>query len=266
MNDRKVSVIMGVFNSEKTLVTAIESVLSQTYRNWEFIICDDGSSDGSSQILAEYQQRNSRIRVLRNENNIGLAASLNRCLAFVNGEYIARMDSDDISLPDRFKRQVDYLETHPKSAVVGTYMQAFNDNGFFEIIKNVQTPTRCDLPKGNPFAHATIMIRTEVLRALNGYHVPKYTERTEDVDLWYRLFAAGYGGENICEPLYLVRVDRNAIRRRKLKYMIHASYIIWKGVKMIGLPSYYRVFCLKPILSWVIPENIKTEIRKLRKN
>ena len=113
MNDRKVSVIMGVFNSEKTLVTAIESVLSQTYRNWEFIICDDGSSDGSSQILAEYQQRNSRIRVLRNENNIGLAASLNRCLAFVNGEYIARMDSDDISLPDRFKRQVDYLETHP---------------------------------------------------------------------------------------------------------------------------------------------------------
>ena len=127
------------------------------------------------------------------------------------------------------------------------------------IISHKIEPTKYDVPKGAPFFHATIVIRTWVIKALNGYCITKHTIRTEDVDLWYRFFEAGFKGYNLQKILYYVRVDEKAYRRRKLKYMIHASYIVWKGCGALDLPFYYKIYCIKPILSWLIPPTVKKE-------
>ena len=107
-----VSVIMGVYNGGSTLREALDSILNQTYSNWELIACNDCSTDNSAQILQEYAKRDSRIICIQNEKNAGLAASLNHCLQYVSGEYVARMDCDDLSVPERFEKQVMYLKLH----------------------------------------------------------------------------------------------------------------------------------------------------------
>lgn len=257
-----VSIIMGVYNGADTLPQAIDSIIAQTYTNWELIACDDFSSDATNKILVQYAGEDSRIKVIRNEKNCGLAASLNHCLEHACGDYIARMDCDDLSAETRLEKQVSYLESHPECDLVGTFMQAFNDAGKQNIIESKQYPTKYDLPKGAPFAHATIMMRTSAMKQLNGYHISNHTVRTEDVDLWYRFFAAGFHGANLPEPLYLVRVDDAAYKRRKLKYMLHASHIIWYGCDLVRLPFYYKIYCLKPILSWLLPHEMKTVLRK----
>jgi glycosyltransferase involved in cell wall biosynthesis len=114
----KITVLMSVFNGERFLRGAIESILSQTYKDFEFLIIDDGSTDASTNIIASY--RDSRIRSLRSERNLGLAASLNQGLASSTGQYVARMDADDISLPNRLARQVGFMQTHPHVGACGT--------------------------------------------------------------------------------------------------------------------------------------------------
>ena len=261
--NKKVSVIMGVYNGMDTLKEAIESIINQTYSNWELIVCDDQSTDESLSTLKTYALKDNRIKVITNSKNSGLAASLNHCLKYVSGTYIARMDADDLSVPERLEKQVEFLEKNPEINLVGTEMQEFSEKGYGDIVKNKKNPTKYDVPKGAPFCHATIMIRTQTMRNLGGYRISKHTMRTEDVDLWYRFFAGGYKGENIEEPLYLVRMDDAAYKRRKLKYMVHASYIIWYGTTMLKLPVYYKVYCIKPLLSWLLPPSTKKKLRKL---
>jgi glycosyltransferase involved in cell wall biosynthesis len=123
----KVSVLMPVFNGEPFLATAIDSILSQTFEDFEFIILDDGSSDGSRRILADYERRDERVKVLLNETNTGIAGTLNRGLRVCRGEYIARMDADDVSLPQRLERQVAFMDNAPEVGVCGTWFTAFGD-------------------------------------------------------------------------------------------------------------------------------------------
>lgn len=257
-----ISIIMGVYNGAQTLAQAIESILQQTFSDWEFIICDDCSTDNTKEILSSYAEKDERFVIISNPQNMGLAASLNHCLQYVKGEYIARMDCDDLSAPDRFEKQQAFLSQNPEFDLVGTYMQAFDTSGNLNVVEHKLLPTKYDVPKGAPFAHATIMVKTSVLKELNGYKISKHTMRTEDVDLWYRFFAAGYKGTSIPEPLYYVRMDDAAYKRRKLKYMLHASYIVWYGCGMLRLPFYYRIYCLKPILSWLLPRQAKISLRK----
>lgn len=258
-----VSVIMGVYNGANTLREAIESLRRQTYESWELIVCDDCSTDSSLEILEEYGNIDSRIIVIKNEYNLGLAASLNHCIKYVKGDFIARMDCDDISDPYRFEKQVSYLEEHIECHLVGTYMREFNGKKYGRVIETKIKPTKFDLPKGAPFAHATVLLRNEVMEKLNGYCISSHTLRTEDVDLWYRFFANGFVGANIPEPLYYVRMDEAAYKRRKIKYMFHASYIIWYGCDLVNLPWYYKIYCIKPVLSWIFPRKVKIYLRKL---
>ncbi len=258
----RISIIMSVYNGEATLPEALDSILNQTYSDWELIVCDDCSTDHSGKILESYAAKDGRIIYIRNPQNKGLAASLNHCLEHVHGSYIARMDCDDLSAETRLEEQLQFLDKHPEYDLVGTFMQAFDENGLHQIIESKLVPTKFDLPKGAPFSHATIMIRTHAMRVLNGYRISNHTVRTEDVDLWYRFFAAGFVGANLPKPLYLVRMDEAAYKRRKLKYMFHASCIIWNGCGLLQLPFYYKFYCVKPILSWILPRNLKSHLRK----
>ena len=172
-----VSIIMGVYNGAHTLSQAIDSIIAQTYTKWELIACDDCSTDETSKILFDYAKKDSRIIVIRNEKNCGLAASLNHCLEYAQGTYIARMDCDDLSVETRLEKQVAYLESHPEFDLVATYMQAFDESGKKNVIESKQYPTKFDLPKGAPFAHATIMMRTAAMKQLDGYCISKQIGR-----------------------------------------------------------------------------------------
>ena len=115
-----ISVIMSVYNTNKSfLAEAIESILNQTYPNFEFIIIDDNSTDGSLSIIEQYMSKDDRIVLIKNKTNIGLTKSLNKGLKLAKGQYIARMDADDVSLPDRFKQQIEYMENNSHVTVIG---------------------------------------------------------------------------------------------------------------------------------------------------
>lgn len=259
----KVSIIMGAYNCEDTLNEAIDSILNQTFDDWEFIICDDASSDSTLSILNEYKELYpNKFVILHNNNNLMLSGSLNRCLEKSTGMYIARMDADDISMPNRIEKQVEFLDTHKEYSVVGTFMQSFDELGKHNIIPNRQRPTKYDLPKFNSFHHATILMRKDVYDNLGGYTVSERTRRVEDLDLWFRFFEKGYEGYTISEPLYLVREDNDAFKRRKFKYNIDTAKVICKGIKRLDLPVKYYIYVLKPIVSFFVPKNIKAIFRK----
>ncbi|PJW13250.1 glycosyl transferase [Geobacillus sp. Manikaran-105] len=260
----KVSVIMGIYNCSTTLAESIDSILAQTYKNWELILCDDNSTDDTYRIAREYAEKYNNIILLRNEKNMGLAATLNRCLEYVSGKYVARMDGDDISLPERFQKQVAFLESNPEYSVVGTGMISFDEKGDIGIKLGIPEPKPTDLAKNNPFMHATIMMRTEVYKALNGYRVTSYTRRTEDIDLWFRFFAAGFKGYNMQEALYKVREDRTAYKRRKFKYYLDAARLLFEGIRLLNLPARYYLFVLKPILSGLTPNFLLKKYHEFR--
>ena len=126
----KVSILMGIYNCAPTLEEAIDSIINQTYTNWELILCDDCSTDDTYKIAESYQkQYPGKIILLKNEKNSRLAFTLNHCLENATGEFVARMDGDDISVPDRFEKQVAFLRSHPDIVLVGTAMQRFSDDG-----------------------------------------------------------------------------------------------------------------------------------------
>ena len=261
----KISVIMATYNCQDSVKEAIDSILQQTYTDWEFVICDDYSTDYTYDILQQYkEQYPEKFVILQNASNRKLPYSLNHCLQYSQGEYIARMDGDDISLPDRFEKQLQYLEEHPEHAVVGTSMTRFDEKSDYDVYYAVDNPDKYTLLKEVPYCHATIMMRKSAYDALDGYTVAKRTERGQDMDMWFRFYEKGFCGNNIQEPLYKVREDRNALKRRKLKYAIYVTQTRLIGFKRLHYPftKYYLAF--HPIVSHFVPRKWKLRWRERR--
>lgn len=247
---KKVSVIMGIYNCEKTIKQSIDSIINQTYTNWELILCDDHSRDNTYKIAQEYARKYpEKIILIKNAANLRLAATLNHCLQYVTGEYIARMDGDDLSLPERFEKQVNFLNSHPRYQLVGTQMISFDETGDRGIKGIIEKPNRMYLRYNTPFAHATIMMRKEAYEKLGGYKVDSGITRCEDVDLWFRFFKEGFQGYNLQIPLYKVRESIHDFKRRKLSYGLDTAKVCYKGYKLLNYPKKYYIFLLKPIIS-----------------
>lgn len=171
-----ISIIMGIYNCADTLGDAIESIFAQTYTDWELIMCDDGSKDSTYEIAKKYIQDNPqrRIKLLRHEFNRGLNQTLNDCLSVARGEYIARMDADDISLPMRLEKELNALEKEPELAIVSCPMIHFDENGDWVTGKcNRPYPQKRDLVFGTIHAHAPCIVRAEAMKAVQGYSVGK---------------------------------------------------------------------------------------------
>ena len=238
MNQPKVSVIMGTYNCEKTLSEAIESIIRQTYKNWELVMCDDGSTDGTYAVADQYRKLfPEKIILLKNEHNRKLSYTLNRCLQAARGELIARMDGDDISRSDRLQKQVDYLLSHPDLQVVGCAMQRFDEKGLHDIMHPVTAPDKWTLRFRVPFYHATILTYKKVYDALNGYTDSDRTVRVEDRDLWFRFYAQGFKGANIDEVLYEVRENTETIRRRTALSRFRSLRTTAYGFRLLGYPK-----------------------------
>lgn len=251
-----VSIIMGAYNCESTITACIESIRNQTYHNWEFIICDDCSTDNTLSILHMIQKKDDRIIILHNNYNMRLAASLNNCLSIARGKYIARMDADDESMCERLEKQVEFLESHSEYDVVGCDSIIFDENGERGIRKSVEFPTKSLLVRDTPFAHPTIMMKKSVYDDLGGYTSNKLTMRAEDLDLWFRFFENGYNGYNMQVALYKYREGESDFLKRSLKAGIQTSKVFWNGYKKIKIPIYKRIWVFKPIISALIPNKI----------
>ena len=249
MNGEKVSVIMAVYNAENTLRECLDSIIAQTYTNWQFVICDDCSTDGTAELLSQYQSLYpEKFVLLRNEKNMRLPYSLNRCIEHSDGQYIARMDADDKSAPDRFEKQIRFLQEHSEYDLVGTAMRRFEDDQEADIVYKPEKVDRYYMRKDVPFNHATIMTYLRVYRDLNGYTVSERTVRGQDYDLWFRFFHAGFSGYNMQEPLYYVREDLNAIRRRTFRVRWNAFKTTRYGFRLLGFPKRWLI---KPFLTMI---------------
>lgn len=255
MNNPEISVVLPVYNGGKFLNEAIESIISQTYDNFEFIIINDGSTDQSLNIINDYAAIDSRIRVISRENK-GLVYSLNEGIDLAKGKYIARMDADDISLPERFELQYNFMEKHSDITILGTFIDAFGDDEetcihiekwFNEKINDKNEHIKAS--RGCPVPHPTVMMKTDFAKS-EGYSDLYPT--MEDYELWIRAISKGYKISNLDIRLLKYRVHSKskshtekgkiAIEHRidcKLKYFFDKKN---KNVLLWGAGSGGRIF------------------------
>lgn len=262
-NSVKVTVIMAIYNCADTLEEALESLYSQTYKGFKIILCDDASTDNTYVIAEKYAKRYDNIVLLKNEKNLKLAGSLNHCLKYVDTEYVARMDGDDISLPLRFEKQIQFLDTHLEYAVVSCPMIYFDETGDWGFGKAVAQPNLDIFKKSAPHAHAPSMIRTSVMKEVDGYTDTKRTIRVEDYYLWYKIYKKGYRGFNLQEFLYKMRDDREAMARRTFQNRYNAFMIKMEVLRGLKISNVF-FYSLPTLLKAFIPTSIFKIIRKNR--
>ena len=222
----KVSVVMSVYNGERYLRQAVDSILNQTFTDFEFIIVDDGSTDDTPAFLDSYTDP--RIVRLKNNACIGLTRSLNRGLVVAQGAYIARQDADDISLPARLEQQVKFLDSHPTVGLVGTRREEIDEQGRTLVVRELPCDDlyiRAWLLWRVPFTHGSILARSSLLRLLGGYR--EVFDTTQDYDLWLRL-AECTQLANLPEGLYRYRIHEERIGSRKHDDSIEPWYRTWR--------------------------------------
>lgn len=262
----KISVIMATYNCENTVRECIDSILNQTFTDWEFIICDDCSKDGTYNVLCEYKEKYpDKFIILKNEVNSKLSFSLNRCLEVASGKYIARMDGDDISIDTRFEKEAAVLDEHPEFAAVGGIIRLFDADGFYGRVYYPEYPDKFSVARKVPFAHPAVMVRKSAYDKLGGYLVSKMTVRSQDHELWFRFFAQGFKGYNLREDVLAFREDKNAVQRRTAKVRFNHTRILLKGYKMLKYPFWYYPLAFEPVLKAIVPRKFIYFFHKVTK-
>lgn len=259
---------MGAYNSEATIQESIRSIQAQTYGDWEFVICDDASSDSTRAIVEDCARVDRRIRLITNEQNIGLARTLNRCADIARGEYFARQDADDISEPSRLAALVQALDENPRFALVSSWMSCFDEEGEWGLIRTKPFPGRDDLVGGPPFCHAPCMMRRTMFESLGGYGQQPWLRRGQDYDMWFRMYAAGFSGMNLQEPLYRMRNDHAAVKRRNFRTRWSGFLVEWYGYKLLGFGPLIRLKSFRSLFFWLLPDCLYSYLyrRRLREN
>lgn len=261
----KISVIMGICNtkSKKYLEISINSILSQTYKNFELIICDDGSSNGCVKWAKEICKNDNRVLFIKNDTNRGLAYTLNHCLKYARGEFIARMDDDDFSHIDRFEKQINVLEKNRDIDLVSCNINLFDDNGVYNSLIYPANIQNKDFLFNSPIVHPAIMARKSAFDKVGGYKDCKHIIRVEDYDLFMRMKSVDIKMYVIQDILFDYRDDReNSIRRKKYKYRINEFLVRLDGFKKLHLFPKGLIYAFKPLIVGILPINV---IRKIRK-
>lgn len=237
----KVSIGIPFHNNENTLVDAIRSVFAQTFRNWELILVDDGSTDGSLELA--YRIKDPRVRVLSDGKNLKLAARLNQIAREARGEYLARMDADDLMHPQRLEKQVSFLRTHPEVDVVGTAIYSIDDdlNPIGKRGCNSLTQTATYIFCHGLFIHPTILGKTRWFQE-NPYEEAEWCLRAEDYELWCRTYNQSHFG-HIPEPLLFYREIGNFNFAKYRRSITSAEMILRKyGSSSISTIAMYYLF------------------------
>lgn len=247
----KISVIIGAHNCADTIEVSIKSILDQTFSDWECLICDDASSDSTFDILKSIYGENKKFTILRNERNLGLAASLNRCIKVSNGEFLARQDADDFSYPERFREQLAFLEKNRDVTVVGTYTDLFSQGSVWGSIMPPVEPKLIDWVRGFGIVHGSAMMQRRAVIAAGMYD--ESAIRSQDYDLWVRMVAFGSKIRTLPKVLYSMRWDRSTYARRKFKFRIAEIKMRLSSMRRLKAPTLFYLYILKPIFIAVVP-------------
>ncbi len=268
MEKDKISVIMGIYNSRSKdiLKKSLESILNQTYKNFELIICDDGSTNDCVKWAKEICKNDDRVKFISNEKNMGLAYTLNHCLKEAKGEFIARMDDDDISHLDRFEKQIKFLKNNKEYGLIGCVLNLFDDTGIWgkreysEYVKKEDFLFRVAIP------HPTVFARREAYEKVDGYRDMAKTYRVEDYDCFMRMFARGVKMYNIQEPLVDYREDYIGAKKKKYKYRLNEMYVRYNGFKELNLLTLKNwIYVIKPLFAGLIPQKLIKKRQKIER-
>lgn len=226
-NAPALSVIMSVYNGAAHLYPCVQSILQQHFSNFEFLILNDGSTDGTSKILRQLAAIDSRIRLIERENR-GLVASLNELIAAAKAPMLARMDSDDVAMPERFARQMAYLSAHPEIGILGSNTHDLDEHGLIigatDNYPLYPAAAQGVLSEGPPVCHPSVMMRTDLVRKLGGYRAA--FRHAEDYDLWLRA-SLHTDIANLSDRLLLYRRSSEQISRKHAAEQAKAAAIAW---------------------------------------
>lgn len=260
----QISVIMGVYyRKEDTtpLYRSIRSILLQTNTDFEFLICDDGSTDEAVAQIDRLAQQDHRICPVRPGGKYTLSEKLNVCLQQVKGTLIARMDDDDYAHPDRFEKQVSCLSIHPEIDFLGSNVSIWNGNRIVGERAFPEYPEMQDFLFRQPFIHPSMMFRRKALSAVGGYSEDPHCDFCEDYDLLLRLYAAGYRGMNQQEVLLDYTVLETAHNKRKMRYRWNETVTRYRRFGELGLLPRNLIYVIKPLVVGIIPEPLLARLR-----
>ncbi len=259
-----ISVLFPVYNCEKSyLEKAIESILIQSFEDFELLIFDDGSTNDVKSVIEKYAKKDSRIVFIREEENHGIVYGLNKLIKLSKGKYLARMDGDDISTPYRFEKEVSFLEKHPEYGFVGGNLLLMDGNDkVYGYRVYPKKPTKKDFLSFLPYAHPTIMFRKNVLSMDKPYGIEDKSYRGEDYQLFMSLMANGIKGYNLQDDLLIYRETKDDYKRRTLRSQLYEVAIRWTGFQRMGLNPWLELYyVIKPIIVWMVPNRIAFRIR-----
>ncbi|MBI4256891.1 glycosyltransferase [Candidatus Uhrbacteria bacterium] len=258
----KVSILMSVHNGKRFVRDAVLSLLAQTFRDFELLIVDDASTDTTPHILRELAAQDTRIRVITNHTNLGLTKSLNVALGQAQGDFVARMDADDIALPDRLEKQVAFLEAHLDVGMLGSAYQFINGNGNVIGEKHPLTTDqelRHVLPRYNPFLHSSIVIHKILLDRVHGYD--EHFLRAQDYELWTRLSLLTKLA-NLPDILMQKRFTTSMVsfttEREQIRFALRVR---WNALRRNQFPWWTIIFLIKPFLATILPTSLVRFVR-----
>lgn len=260
----EISVLMGVlYRKEDTapLQRAVQSILAQTVPDFEFLICDDGSNDAAVRLLDELAARDARIRLVRGNNKRSLPEKLNECLRHARGQWIARMDDDDFSHPQRFERQLAWLREHPEAAFVGCNVALVKGGERAGERSFPAFPQVKDFYMTQPFIHPSLLLRREALDAVGGYSEDKHCLLCEDYDLLLRLYEHGFKGANLQEILFDYTIPLTARGSRKMSHRWNEVVTRWRRFRSLGVLPKALPYVIKPIAVGLLPEKLLSALK-----
>jgi glycosyltransferase involved in cell wall biosynthesis len=257
-----VTVLMSVYNGLPYLNEAVESIIAQTYEDFEFIIIDDASTDGSYSLLQKWSEQDNRIRVVTHEENKGLGYALHEGVDMARGKWIVRMDDDDIALPERLEKQISHVASHPEVDVLGTWAMDVDQEGK-PIRKRTYPTDHEDIARliwTNPVVHPTAMLRKSAIKEVGSYDPA--VEKRQDYELWFRCLEAGLRFANLPEVLLKYRFTGDYYKRNDLKVAWAQAKMGWKGCWRVGASPLSYAGVSVPLLRSLLPRRINAFVHR----
>ncbi len=258
---------MGVYFQKEDITSlnnAVQSILSQDFSDFEFLICDDGSVKSASDLLDRLAENDSRIRLIRPGKCYTLPQKLNLLFQKSSGAFIARMDDDDISYPNRFSQQLHYLIAHPEIAFAGCNVDFVSATGK----KTEHTFPEFPLPKdfrfSMPFIHPALLFRREALEKANGYSEDPSCLLNEDYDLLLRLYALGMSGANVQNRLFAYSMAGVELRHKRYRYRMNEAKVRYRRFRDLGMLPASFPYVVKPLLIGLLPLSLVNRLRNAR--
>lgn len=255
-NQPLISVLMGVRYLREDLFLlkrAVNSILSQSYENFEFLICENGSREEVKMYLRELERAEAKVRLINGVGADTLAEKLNRCLKAAKGEYIARMDDDDVSCSERLATQMEYLQNHSEVAFVGSIADLERDGEAAGRRNLPEKPTARDFYFVQPFLHPTLFFRREILEAAGGYCESSRCDGCEDYDLLLRLYECGMTGANIQTPLLTYTLPPRGRKNRSMGQRWNEAKTRFVRFRSLGVLPQALPYVIKPLVVGLVP-------------